>query len=149
EPTENALHHDCDGSNERNHVANSTHAATTSAAPPNAHITTPASCWSRTARAPVPYGAYHDVVASVISTPSAVAGRDAANSARTPKPRRAGRPAPSTAHQNNVAVATNDACSSTCRPSWWTAAAYGPGTCQSATVTFASTNAAAVHAGHH
>src|SRR6185503_21236857 len=43
EPASDALHDHGDGSIERSQVANTTHAAMTSAAPPNAHITTPAS----------------------------------------------------------------------------------------------------------
>ena len=119
---------------EASQPANSAAAATTSARPPKPHMTAPAICWLRTAVAPCPYGAYHDVAASVMRSPSAVAGSVAMNTPRTPRPRRSRRPAPSTIHQNNVAVATNDTCSATCTPSLRTAASYSAGRCHTASV---------------
>ena len=72
--------------------------------PPKPHMTTPASCWSRSAAAPLPVRRVPGRRGRASSsTPSAIAGSVADEHREHAGPRRERRPAPSAIHQNNAA----------------------------------------------
>src|SRR5579884_1401865 len=98
------------------HDANRTMPATMLANPPNAHMTTPAICWSASAADADPwmYAWYQGALALIIATPSSVPGNHAAATAKMPAPWRDLHPVHATTHQNANAVSRKLRCSSPC-----------------------------------